>query len=104
MITHRAFLHYSNYEGVRERLVNKVVYFDIINENKRPGDSKRDITGRKAQQEARHRLLKNEHVIVRTYVVGKEGFKSYEKAYMAMIEHIEKEGLERLEELKEYRG
>lgn len=99
LITHRAFLYYSNYEGMRERIVNKIVYFDVINEGAN-GDS----ADKKQQKEERYHFLENEHVVVRTYVVGDNGFADYSEAYRAMIDHIEKEGWENLGELKECRG
>ena len=92
LITHRAFLYYSNYEKLRDRLKNKIVYFDIIDERK---NLKSKIRGHEtlSMQQARHNLLKNEHVIVKTYTLGKE-YQSYEEAYNAIFNEIKKEGLE----------
>lgn len=104
LITHRAFLYYSNYEELRKQLINKIVYFDIIDERHTCNRKKAIMEERKKQKEARYRLLENEHVVVRTYVVGCNGFGSYSEAYKKMIYHIENEGLENLEDLCECRG
>ena len=78
LLTHRAYLYYSNYHGIRKILKNKITYYDILNEsNKAEMEEKKKI----------HYMLKNSHVEVKTYTIGKNCI-DYWEAYMKMFESI----------------
>ena len=88
LITHRAYLYYSNYCGFRTRLKNQIVYFDIINDMSAAG-SEDEMWRIRTENEKynRHILLSNEHVIVKKYYLSRyDG--SYTAAYEAMLDHI----------------
>lgn len=79
LITHRAYLYYSNYFGIRKVLKNRITYYDILNEsNKEETEQKKKI----------HYMLKNSHIDVRTYTIGKECI-GYEDAYMKIFGNIQ---------------
>ena len=95
LITHRAYLFYSNYYGLRDRITNRIVFYDIVDEVEKKNDKEaeqRRLSTLRAK-ENRHCLLKNENIIVRKYTIGKE-YGSYDEAYNAILEKIEKDGIE----------
>ena len=93
LITHRAYLYYSNYCEFRSRLKNKIVYFDIINDMI-AGNPEDEIWRSRTENEKynRHILLSNEHVIVKPYQLSQyDG--SYAAAYAAMLDDIRLNGI-----------
>lgn len=93
LITHRAYLYHSNYQGLRERITNKIVFYDIIDgiEKKDAKEEQRRLSILRGK-ENKHHLLKSDNVIVRQYYLGKEYY-SYEEAYHAILDDIEKNGV-----------
>ena len=78
LITHRAYLYYSNYFGIRKKLNNKITYFDILDNTKRI-----DLE----QKQKIHYMLKNSHVDVKTYTIGKDCI-DHEDAYYSIFRCI----------------
>lgn len=95
LITHRASLYYSDYCSLRSdgRLSNTIVYYDILDEEKKdkPEDEEKRIYTEFAKKN-KHKLLKNEHIEVKTVAIGSE-CKSYKEAYTLIIEDIRKNGM-----------
>lgn len=78
LITHRAYLYYSNYFGIRKVLKNRIIYYDMLDESK-PEELK--------QKKKIHYMLKNSHVEVRTLVKGID-CDNHEDAYRIIIQRI----------------
>ena len=78
LITHRAYLYYSNYSGARKIINNRITYFDILDESK-PEEL--------VQKQRIHYMLKNAHVEVITYTLGKD-CTIHEDAYRKMLQFV----------------
>ena len=78
LITHRAYLFYSDYHGVRKKLTNRITYYDIVE----PKDEVRF-----AQKEKIHYMLKNANVEVETLELERDCH-SYEEGYEMIFESI----------------
>lgn len=76
LLTHRAYLYYSNYHGARDVLTNKITYYDILDESDED---------RLAQKKRIHYLLKNTHVEVIAYTIGKDCV-NYEDGYRQILQ------------------
>ena len=90
LLTHRAYLFYSNYCGVKSHLNNRIIFYDILDykSNSNSDEEKKRIYRNKKIM--RHRLLEKENVLVRSYNIGKD-CSSYEEAYEKIIDDIRKE-------------
>lgn len=78
LITHRAYLYYSNYHGVKKVLKNKITYYDVLDEREHD----------KLEQKKRiHYMLRNSHVEVKTFTKGKD-CTDYEDAYRKIMQCI----------------
>lgn len=92
LLTHRAYLYHTNYEKIRSRLTNNIVYYDIIDVGE--GESIWDGRIRKKIKEAKarkHLLLESEHVVVKTYVVRNN--EEYAEQYQKILDDIKHNGI-----------
>lgn len=78
LITHRAYLFYSNYHDVRKKLTNRITYYDIV-------DTKDEV--RFAQKKKIHYMLKNANVEVKTLKLEQD-CNSYEEGYEMIFASI----------------
>lgn len=78
LITHRAYLYYTNYYNIQSVLKNRITYYDIINPER---------VEEKTQKEKIHYMLANANVVVKTYTIGKDCV-NYEDGYMKIFEEI----------------
>ena len=88
LITHRAYLYYSNYEQLRDVMKNEIVFYDTIDTRK--GKTSEETEKKKSRARTkmiRHQLLTEEHVTVKPYTIGQK-YGSYFEAYCAMFEDI----------------
>lgn len=88
LITHRAYLYYSNHLGLKEKIKNNITFYDIIDDvklNNVENEVKR--YKRFLQQQLKHQLLKNNHIVVKTYNLS-ECDNSYEVGYNQIIKDI----------------
>ena len=95
LITHRASLYYSDYCSLRSdgRLSNTIIYYDILDQVKKDKDEdKEKRIHMEFAKKNKHKLLKNEHIEVKTVAIGKD-CNSYEEAYSLIIEDIHKNGI-----------
>lgn len=77
LITHRAYLYFSNYGGVKKYLTNKITYYDIIDPKAKNMDEK----------EKKHFMLKNSHVNVEKLSIGKD-CSDYEEGYRMILDKL----------------
>lgn len=75
LLTHRAYLYYSNYEGLKEKIKNQIYFYDTYAENKDGDRSKL------------HSLLEGLHVNVIPHPVYN---KEYKEEYNKIIDEIKK--------------
>lgn len=78
LITHRAYLFYSNYHDVRKELTNRITYYDIVD----PANQERLFQKKKIQY-----MLTNANVEVQTLNLGQD-CSSYEDGYEMIFEMI----------------
>ncbi len=83
VLTHRASLFYTNYQGINELLNNRIVYYATKNLNV---DSKEN-----EQYERRKLLLESMNVIVREYIVEDCG--GYQGTYNKILDDIRRDGI-----------
>lgn len=93
LLTHRASLYYSNYEGIRDLLKNRIVYYSVVDDIKKHNEltEKQRLFEIKAQKD-KHQLLEGEHVTVKEYPLS-ENDNSYESAYLHIFEDIKENGI-----------
>lgn len=93
LLTHRASLYYSNYEGIRDLLKNRIVYYSVVDDIEKYDEfaEKQRLFGIKVQND-KHQLLEGEHVIVKKYPLS-ENDNSYESAYLHIFEDIKENGI-----------
>jgi hypothetical protein len=95
LITHRAWLYYSDYCYLKSMdiLNNTIVYYDVLDGDKK-SDSKEEEKRIRSEfvKKNKHELLKNEHVEVKTFTLGKD-CNSYGEAYTLMIKDIQENGI-----------
>ena len=85
LITHRAYLFYADYYGLKNYIKNKIVYYDIMNDITCSNSEDEDIRRRSQdEKEKTHLLLKNSHVDVKKYSLSEFGG-SYFEAYSRII-------------------
>jgi len=93
LVTHRAYLYYSNYAKLHSQIRNNLVFYDVIDEFKK-NDSE-EIAKQQAKNRIklnRHKLLEKEHVIVKPLILGRD-YGSYVEAYQAAIDDIRANGI-----------
>lgn len=93
LIAHRAYLYYSNYCGLKAKIANQIVYYDIIDDI--PKSNELDEGKRVSvlhEKQNTYLLLENSHVSVRKYYLSDYG-NNYEAAYLRAIENISSEFL-----------
>lgn len=88
LLTHRAYLYYSNYCGLKEHIKNNIVYFDII-DDKRRENKENEIKRyrREIEQNNKHLLLEANHIKVKKYKLS-QFEDSYSAAYKKIIQQI----------------
>lgn len=97
LITHRAYLYYTNYQNIRQHMKNRIIYYDIIDDV--PRENKKEEAQRVAkseQQRSKHQLLKDSHIEVKLFSLSQCG--NYEQAYHRMFDDFAENGFERIEE------
>ena len=74
-------------------LNNTIVYYDVLDGDKK-SDSKEEEKRIRSEfvKKNKHELLKNEHVEVKTFTLGKD-CNSYGEAYTLMIKDIQENGI-----------
>ena len=88
LLTHRAFLYYSNYCGLRERLKNRIVYYDVIDDtNIHDHNTESEHLRSMKEKENIHKLLEGAHVMVQKYYLSKYQ-NQYELAYRQILNDI----------------
>lgn len=89
LITHRAYLYYSDYCGLKSYIKNRIIFFDVVNDLKE-NDINQHSTSVKIRNEKDnlHRLLENSHIEVRKYPLSI--YSTYKDAYTQIIDDIEK--------------
>lgn len=88
LITHRAYLYYSDYCGLKEKIANQITYYDIIDDM--PKSNKSDEEKRLASVREKHNihlLLENSHIEVKKYLLSNCGG-DYGMAYLRIIGSI----------------
>ena len=88
LLTHRAYLYYSDYCGLRKHIKNKILYFDIVNDIKKTVlDDEIKRYKQEIEQKNKHLLLEANHVQVVTCKLSLfDG--SYTDAYRSIIQQI----------------
>ena len=69
LLSHRAYLYYSNLCGIKKILRNRIVYYDVINESD---------TKQLEYKKRIHYMLQNSHVEVKYYTIGKDCIDYYD--------------------------
>lgn len=75
LLTHRAYLYYSDYYGIRNNLGNTITYYDIVSPNG------------KDYADKIHYMLRNLHVAVRSFELGKD-CGDYKEGYRMIFEEM----------------
>lgn len=89
LITHRAYLYYSNYYDLKNKITNKIVYHDVIDDIKQSNiEQETKRYKRELLQEQKHKLLSNNHIEIKTYSLKKYG--DYLSIYNQIIDDIKK--------------
>lgn len=89
LITHRAYLYYSNYYGLKDKIKNTITYHDVIDDKKRENVEEETIRYKKELlQKQKHILLSNNHIEVRTYSLKEYG--SYFSAYEEIFDELKR--------------
>lgn len=93
LISHRAYLYFSNYLGLRKQIRNKIVYYDILDDIKK-NDRKAEESrlSRLHHKNIQHCLLRDNHINVHTYKLGHK-YSTYQEAYEAIISDIYQNGI-----------
>ena len=87
LLTHRAYLYYTNYHGIRDKLQNRITFYDILDVTKKENSEEeaRRVESIK-KQERKHFLLRNMHVEVKTKSLSSGEL--YENKYREIFEEI----------------
>lgn len=87
LITHRAYLYYSNYCGLKSHITNRIVFFDIIDDLEDINIEKQSAKHRTILEKKNlHRLLENSHIEVKKYFLS--DYQTYKEAYTQIIKDI----------------
>lgn len=90
LLTHRAYLYYTNYAGIKDKIVNEIVFYDIINDKNKllaEGGNYKDRRDIYYASDYKYRLLEGLHVKVKLFYLSDYAF-SYESAYEKIIRDI----------------
>jgi hypothetical protein len=91
LLTHRAYLYYVL---KAQNLNNKIVYYDIIDDNVKSDDEAKEKHNLNiAEQKNRHLLLYFQNVIVKTCNLSCFKNHTYEEAYEEILNDIEENGI-----------
>lgn len=86
LITHRAYLYFADYCGLKSHIKNLIVYYDIVDDIARNNSKDEDFRRRRQNEKGKtHLLLRNSHVDVKTYNLS-EFDGSYFEAYSGIID------------------
>ena len=91
LLTHRAYLYYSNIYEMRWKLKNKIIFYDIL--DMRPSGNEQKEKSRKLNVQRklnRYELLRKLNVIVREYELKNED-DTYQETYLKIFDDIRKE-------------
>ena len=88
LITHRAYLFYSNYCGLKDKIKNTITFHDVVDDIKHHNDNEKEMKRYKKEliQKQKHMLLKDNNVKVKTYALSEYG--NYLSAYNKIIDDI----------------
>jgi hypothetical protein len=88
LITHRAYLFYSNYCGLKDKIKNTITFHDVVDDIKHHNDNEQEMRRYKKEliQKQKHMLLKDNNVKVKTYALSEYG--NYLSAYNKIIDDI----------------
>ena len=85
LITHRAYLYFADYCGLKKHIKNQIIYYDVIDNIKKNNLKDEDIRRhRQDEKENIHHLLRDSHVEVKQYNLS-EFNGSYSEAYRSII-------------------
>ncbi len=88
LLMHRAYLYYSNYEGVKKHLKNTIVFHDIIEEPRKTDDEveKRKKIAICREKKNRHMMLRKANIHVEPYMIRDN--EEYCDVYREIIKNI----------------
>lgn len=87
LITHRAYLYYSNYYGLKSKIKNTITYYDVIDDIKHKNADEETMRSKKELlQKQKHILLSNNHIEVKTYSLKEYG--DYTSIYNQIIDNL----------------
>ena len=88
LITHRAYLYFSDYYGLKQYIRNQISYFDIIDDIVKENTEKEARRQHnQKEKESIHHLLENSHINVQKYKLSKY-YGDYQEAYSRIISDI----------------
>lgn len=91
LLTHRAYLYNTNFNGIRDYLINTIVYYDIVPKKDSTQNDDQNCNLKKFYKTAyKHQLLKNLHVVVKPIYI-EEVNSSYEEKYREIFNEINNE-------------
>ncbi len=87
LITHRAYLYYSNYFGLKSQIKNRIVFFDILDDIKQ-NSNKMYLINEDLPLEKKnlYSLLEDSHIEVRKYPLSL--YTTYKEAYTQIVKDI----------------
>lgn len=89
LITHRAYLYYSNYYGLKSKIKNTITYYDVIDDRPRKNADEEKLRCKKELlQKQKHTLLLNNHIKVKTYSLKVYG--DYFSIYNQVIDDLKR--------------
>lgn len=93
LLTHRAFLYHTNYQRIREKLTNTIVYYDILDmvEKKDPIEECKRKTEVERKQR-KHTLLNSYHVKVKTYKIESQS-ENHHSFFKKILNDIQTKGI-----------
>ncbi len=92
LLTHRAYLYYSNYENIGDLIKNHITYYDIVNPRLSDvveKDNHYELKNPRDYYSDKHKLLEGMHVEVRLRVVGPT--QSYTDVYKSILDELKDE-------------
>ncbi len=92
LLTHRAYIYHTNYQNIQEKLVNRIVYYDIVDVGEK-SDCEAERKRKVAENAKRrnHIILKDAHVIVKPYEIKDSC--EYESCYRKIFDDIKNNGI-----------
>lgn len=87
LLTHRAYIYYSNYCNIRKFLRNQITYYDVIDDLPSNNHAEKQKKEQAIEEKENiHQLLTGAHVRVRKYKLSECG--TYENAYRQIIQSV----------------